>query len=251
MEFPLFLDEVLRRDRHRVENLVVLARVGSTNSLARRMAGECLCESGRLVPSLVVAFEQTAGRCRHGRSWASPAGAGVYATYVLPVAGCEEVETLPFLAAVGLCHALNRHLQPPACRLRWPDELVVGDRMIGGLALEVLAADEEPAAALLSFVVKPSAASLAPLSRRPPELAAFLWDLVDGLTAELAHLGDGPYAVACYRRLSAHRAGDHLRCRLGEEELEGTFRGFDRRGCLRLACDGRERRLSAREALEA
>lgn len=259
MEFRHFLDDVLRCAHGTVENLVVLCQVGSTNGLARRIADDSLADCGRLLPVLVVAFEQRAGRGRRGRRWVSPPGAGIYATYILPLPEGRGLATLPLLAGVGLCRALNRHLEARRCRLKWPNDLLVGGRKIGGLLIELLTPNGEPGAALVGFGVNHAeaeaeppargATSLGRESRRPPRLAALLWDLVAGLTAELAHFGDEGYATAEYAGLSAHRAGDRLRCRLGGEVVEGTFRGFDSRGFLRLACGGRERLLSAGELL--
>ena len=61
---------------------------------------------------LFLAFEQTAGRGRLGRSWSSPAGQGVYASRMLTVEP-ERLQTLPLLVGVGLCRALDPHLPTP------------------------------------------------------------------------------------------------------------------------------------------
>ena len=50
--------------------------------------------------------------------------------------------------------------------------------------------------------------------------------LVEGVEAELAHLGDAAYAVESYRPLSIHRPGDRIFCRFGDTVVEGTFVGF-------------------------
>lgn len=260
MEFAAFLDALLRVRLLPVENVVVLAKVDSTNTLARRLATDCLAESHCLHPGLVVAFEQTAGKGRRGRRWESPPGAGVYATYLLPLTDRRDLATLPLLAGVGLCRVLNRLLGVGRCRLKWPNDLVVGERKLGGLLIELHAAEDEAGAAVIGFGVNCSqgegelpletATSLRLAGARRHAPAEILWDLVEGLTAELARLGDEVYAAAEYARLSAHSEGDRLCCRLGGELVEGTFSGFDSRGFLRLRVhDGRERLLSAGEVL--
>lgn len=241
------------------ENLVLLARVGSTNSLARRIANECLEECGRLYPALVVAYEQVAGRGRQGNRWASPAGRGLYATLLRPVAEPEFLQTLPLLAAVGLCRGLNRHLGGAACRLKWPNDLLVEGRKIGGLLIESLSLGDGTVTALIGFGINhdqgleelpgPNATSLRVAAGSPPGLGELARDLVRALKGELDHAGDQAYAVAQYEDLSLHRPGDRLRCRLAEEEVEGTFLGFDSRGFLRLETAGRERLLPAGEVL--
>ena len=70
-------------------------------------------------------------------------------------------------------------------------------------------------------------------------------------TTQLDHLGDAGYAARLYAEHSLHRPGDRLRCHAGEETVEGTFLGFDRRGFLRLEVAGREMQLAAGEVATA
>lgn len=253
-------------------NLVMLPRVPSTNALGRRMARDYFAEGVTPPPALLVAWEQTGGRGRRGRSWASPPGRGVYASLMTPVADAERLHTLPLLAAVALCRAVDRHLPEggPRCRLKWPNDLLVvdggeGGRKLGGVLIEIERGEDGEVAAVIGFGInhRPApevaavagarrAVALADESPDPPSLAVLVRDLADSLTAELAHLGDEAYAAREYQALSAHRPGDRLSCRDGERTVEGTFLGFDRRGFLRLrpvAGGGSELRLAAGEVL--
>jgi len=253
-------------------NLVVLPCVPSTNALGRRLARDYFAEGLTPPPTLLVAWEQTAGRGRRGRSWASPPGRGVYASLVAPVAGAERLHTLPLLAAVALCRAVDRYLPAggPRCRLKWPNDLLLvggldGGRKLGGLLIETERGEDGETAAVIGFGVNHlpapeiesavdgrGVAALAAESPAPPSLAVLVRDLTSSLEAELAHLGDEAYAAREYQALSTHRAGDRLRCRDGERTVEGVFLGFDRRGFLRLrsaAGEGGELRLAAGEVL--
>jgi len=279
MGFVGFLDELLSLHAagpaRLPANLVVLPRIGSTNALGRRIAREYFAEAQSPPPTLLVAWEQTAGRGRRGRTWTSPAGRGVYATLVTPLPAAEELHTLPLLAAVGLCRAADRHLPGggPRCRLKWPNDLLLvdgrGGRKLGGLLIECEHGEEGAAAAVIGFGVNHRSApeveavaeaggrggrvaALAAESPEPPSLAELVRDLGAALTAELEHLGDEAYAAREYQALSAHRPGDTLRCRDGERTVDGVFLGFDRRGFLRLrpAAGGEgELRLAAGEVL--
>lgn len=284
MGFAGYLHELLRLQAESPgrlpANLVVLPSIPSTNAIGRRIARDYLAEGQVPPPSLVVAWEQTAGRGRRGRAWASPAGRGVYASLVIPLAGDDGLQTLPLLAAVGLCRAAGRHLPEagPGCRLKWPNDLLVGaleagGRKLGGLLIEIERGDEggpvavigvgvnyraapEVAAAIASGggAALPAAA-LADESPRPPSLAELARDLAAALLAELEHLGDEGYAAREYQALSAHSPGERMRCRDGERTVEGVFLGFDRRGFLRLrpepgtAGGERELRLAVGEVL--
>jgi BirA family biotin operon repressor/biotin-[acetyl-CoA-carboxylase] ligase len=256
------------------ENLVVLSSTVSTNSVARGMASDFESEGLALVPTLVLALEQTGGRGRQGRTWSSPRGRGVYATLAQPYAEAELLPALPLLVGVGLCRALAPHL-PHGCRLKWPNDLLVpngdgasgggGGRKIGGVLIEARVQPEEGCVAIIGFGVNhgqrrdelPEGATSLLVERDGgapgPGLADLTWELVAGVEAELAHAGDLPYAVAAYRSLSIHRPGDPLLWRAGEQEVAGTFTGFDDMGRLRLqpAGGGEPMVLSAGEVIES
>ena len=74
--------------------------------------------------------------------------------------------------------------------------------------------------------------------------------LIESVLAEIARAGDMGYAQRAYQELTVHHSGDVVRCRIAHEDLEGVFLGFDERGFLRLAVDGRERRVASGEIVE-
>lgn len=261
------LDRARPEGERHPENLVVIHRVASTNQLARSIVADYETEAQDLHPLLILAFEQSGGRGRQGRSWTSPEGKGVYATRVLSMRDPELLQSLPMLAGLGLCRALSPHLPLP-CRLKWPNDLVVdtaeGRRKIGGILIEALVHPGEGAAAIIGFGVNHShgaedlpdlpetATSLRRLGGPGAEisLGALTWDLVTGLERELAHLDDLAYAVESYRGLSVHQPGDPISCRIGEQVVEGTFLGFDERGRLRLDRGGEEILVASGEVIE-
>ncbi|MDP9121740.1 MAG: biotin--[acetyl-CoA-carboxylase] ligase [Acidobacteriota bacterium] len=271
MEFPRHVAELERRrplsSPRALDNLVVLSSVPSTNLLAKGIALDYETEGLALLPLLILAWEQSAGRGRQGRSWSSPAGRGVYATLVVPVADPGLLGGLPLLVGTGLCRALAPHLTAP-CRLKWPNDLLVdadpGDasrrRKIGGILIESLIRPGEPPVALVGFGVNhgqeqeelpPGATSLHLQGNDRVTLADLTWDLVGAVERELEHLGDTAYAVASYRELIVHRPGERLVCQAGGEVIEGRFLGIGELGHLRIDCGGRERTLAAGEVIES
>ncbi len=263
MDFDHYVEGLARRrDRRGPENLVVLPRVGSTNLLARTIIAEYQSEPQTLFPLLVLALEQTGGRGRQGRSWSSPRGKGVYGTRVVNVGDPAFLQTLPLLIGIGLCGALSRHLPSP-CRLKWPNDLLVetgeGNKKIGGILIEASVRPGEETLAIVGFGVNylhgtgdlpETATSLVLLGGGVVSLVDLTWDLVEGIEAELAHLGDPAYAVESYRALSVHRPGDRIVCRMAETTVEGTFVGFDDAGRLLLESEGRRIAVAAGEVIE-
>jgi BirA family biotin operon repressor/biotin-[acetyl-CoA-carboxylase] ligase len=253
------LARALRRSPEiEVENLVVAASIDSTNTLARRLVDEAWTAVGPGPEALIVALEQTAGRGRQGRSWASRRGLGIYATLVLAV-GERELQTLPLLVGVGLARALGE-LGCPA-RLKWPNDIQVGGRKLGGILIESISRNaSRTSAAIVGFGVNhghaadelptPTSISLRQVLDPPPPFELVVAALVGRVLREIRRAGDAEYARRAYEAMTVHRAGDTLRCRIAHEDLEGVFLGFDERGFLRLAVDGRERRVASGEIVE-
>lgn len=100
-------------------------RVDTTQTLA----------AGRPAWSAVVAGQQTAGRGQATRTFTSDPG-GLYVTAVLPYAG-DPLETRGFALAVGWAlRASLRGMGLKDLRLRWPNDLMVGPRKVGGILVE-------------------------------------------------------------------------------------------------------------------
>jgi BirA family biotin operon repressor/biotin-[acetyl-CoA-carboxylase] ligase len=252
-----------RSASHSTVDLVVLQHTASTNSLAKSVALDYQDNGIDLLqPVLLLAYAQTGGRGRHGRTWVSPEGSGVYATLLLPVADIRQLLSLPLLVGVGLCRGLDIHLKHP-CRLKWPNDLLVDRddgtkrRKVGGILIESLIRPGEPVAACIGFGVNlgpgqdlpETATSVEAEGGAGVSLATLTWDLVEGLERELAHLGNSPYAIDTYRSHSIHKVGDHLVCQIESGTVEGTFLGFDEQGLLRLGRPEGELRLTAGEVM--
>ena len=103
----------------------VLARIDSTNSELMRRA-----RSGRMEPVLLVAGQQTAGRGRLGRGWFGSVGASLTFSLGLPLAPADW-SGLSLAVGVGLAECLH-----PQVQLKWPNDLWVNDRKLGGILIE-------------------------------------------------------------------------------------------------------------------
>jgi len=103
----------------------VLRELDSTNSELMRRA-----RAGRTEPVLLVAEQQTAGRGRMGRGWQSAAGESLTFSLGLPLA---PADWSGLSLAVGTSVADSLH---PAVRLKWPNDLWLHDRKLGGILIE-------------------------------------------------------------------------------------------------------------------
>lgn len=107
--------------------------VESTNQIAADAA-----RAGRDSGFVVVAEVQTGGRGRLGRQWVSPPRAGLTLSMLLrPEAPVAQWPWLLGLVAVAAATALQDRTEVDV-RLKWPNDLVVDGRKLGGLLGEVV-----------------------------------------------------------------------------------------------------------------
>jgi BirA family transcriptional regulator, biotin operon repressor / biotin---[acetyl-CoA-carboxylase] ligase len=101
----------------------------STNERARELA-----VAGAASGTLVTAAEQTAGRGRRGRQWTAPAGKAVLCSAVLSPLDARHA-LLPLAAPLAVCQAAES-LAPVQCRVKWPNDVWVGERKLAGILIE-------------------------------------------------------------------------------------------------------------------
>src|SRR3954452_1885230 len=112
----------------------VLAETGSKNADVAEAA-----RAGVREGLVVVAEQQLAGRGRRDRQWVSPPRAGLTLSVLLRPGGDvpqRHWSWLPLLAGVALREAVERRAELDA-RLKWPNDLLVGDAKCAGILAEV------------------------------------------------------------------------------------------------------------------
>ena len=123
----------------------VLPQVDSTNSelMRRCRAGSLAALSNSALGSpeapeaiLLVAEHQNAGRGRLGRPWQSQAGASLTFSLGLPLRPANW-SGLSLAVGVSLAESLEpANGQPPTLQLKWPNDLWLGQRKLGGILVE-------------------------------------------------------------------------------------------------------------------
>ena len=240
-------------------NLIVFESVDSTNQVAKQIAREFTDEGLKPPPSLVVALGQEKGRGRLGRSWNSPLRGGVYASLILPFDRRDLLQKLPLAVPVGLCSSLNNLLEG-RCGLKWPNDLVVEGRKLGGVLVESQLREDNVDTAIVGFGVNHRtvedealeglATSIEDLTEGKTDLHQLTAELVESVVQAVQELREGRSFVEDFRELSVHQEGDHLKVRLANRHLEGTFVGFSFEGHLKIRVDGEEISLPAAEIVD-
>ena len=123
-----------------VVRVVCLDEVDSTNNYAKKLA-----VAGAQHGTLVAADKQTAGRGRHGHTFESPAGTGLYMSLILrPSVDAEHFQMITIADAVAVCLALEELY--PASRgqlgIKWVNDVFYRGRKVTGILTEAVSSFE-------------------------------------------------------------------------------------------------------------
>ncbi|MBQ7322784.1 MAG: biotin--[Clostridia bacterium] len=186
----------------------VYDELDSTNSEAKRRA-----RAGDRRPTLILAESQSGGRGRMGRSFFSPAGAGIYMTYLWhPDAAAIDAVSVTTAASVAVLRAL---LTLPALHgrelgIKWVNDVYLDGKKVCGILTEAVT---DPASGRVTSVLVGIGINVLPTAF-PPELADIATAIggdVDRSTLAAAVLREllniqkdpDPYAhMACYKAYS-------------------------------------------------
>lgn len=190
-----------------------LETCGSTNDAVRGLAA-----AGAPEGTVVVAGEQTAGRGTKGRSWHSPPGLGLYASFLLRPAS-EGIALLPIAAGIAARDAVEAS-HGLAARLLWPNDIVFDGRKLGGVLCESSTAGGLLELAILGIGIN--------VNHGPEDFPAELRETAISLGEALGRRADSlllldALLAAVDSRLSALARGD----------VAGLVRAFNDRSALR------------------
>jgi BirA family biotin operon repressor/biotin-[acetyl-CoA-carboxylase] ligase len=128
------------RARRKLRSLQVLLQTDSTNS---RLLAVTDLPAGRA--DVCLAEHQSAGRGRRGREWLAPFGGGICLSlsWTFPEPP-PQLGALSLAVGVALLRALGSH-GATGVRLKWPNDVLVKERKLGGILCELRAEAGGPA----------------------------------------------------------------------------------------------------------
>ena len=220
----------------------------STNTELAQRASEGAAEG-----LAIVADEQTAGRGRLQRAWSSPRGAGLYFSILLrPAIPQNYWPLITFMAALAVGDAL-REAAGVRTDIKWPIDLLSGERKICGILSEAI---DTPAgrAVILGIGVNLTE------NAYPPELAnvatsvsdamgcaadreQILTALLDALSRWYSRLDEPGQIVDAWSNRSSFAIGKLVQVSNGDEVWQGTTSGVEPDGALRLRTTSGEIKL--------
>lgn len=232
----------------------VLAESPSTNAVVATRA-----RAGEPEGLVLVAEHQTAGRGRLDRVWVTPPRSALTLSVLLTPAAVPPARWpwLPLLTGVAVATAVRRVAGVHA-RLKWPNDVLVEERKLAGILVELVEGPSGPAAVVgvgLNVSTRadelpvPTATSLAAVGvdvDRSVLLAEVLRELGSTYDAWRAVSGDASKGLsATYTELSA-TVGETVRVELpGGEQVTGKVRRIDAGGRLVVGSGPGTRTLGA------
>jgi BirA family biotin operon repressor/biotin-[acetyl-CoA-carboxylase] ligase len=243
LDAELIREGVSKALRSRLRHLEVAWSVGSTNTvlLERAAPPEGACD-------VALAEFQSAGRGRRGRLWLAPPGGAVCLSVSWTFAQMpRDVGSLSLAIGVCVLRALGR-LGVADLRLKWPNDVLLGEAKLGGILIELRAEAAGPACAVIGIGLNVAlgagliaaiaaqggeAADLAAPGTTRPSRNAIAGHVIDACIDGLLHFErEGLRAF-----MDEWRHHDALRGRAvtvlnGEERTRGLARGVDLSGAL-------------------
>ncbi len=221
-------------------NLLYLTQTPSTQNVARAEAERDAPEG-----TAVLAEEQTGGRGRLGRSWVSPAGKNLYLTLVMrPPA--KHLRILSIVAPLAMAEALEE-AAGLTCRIKWPNDVLVGGRKIAGVLIETDLAGAAVKYALVGMGVnvnfdaaaESEIADIATSVRRELGRGSREEVLAALLNAFEERYTDAQEGDAAFRawRSRLETLGQRVRATLGQRVEEGVAEDVDAQGSLLIRRD--------------
>ena len=202
---------------------------------------------------VAVADYQSAGRGRLGRRWIAPPGRSLLASILFrPALPAERLHLLTVAVALAAADACIE-LAGVDAALKWPNDLLIGDRKVAGILAESIVCDDGGRAVVVGIGI-----NVEWPSDLPEEIAATATalNLASGQSVDREELlvlllrgldqryPPTPGLVEEFRRRCT-TLGQRVRVDTGGDVLEGTATDVDGDGLLVLQTDdGAERKLA-------
>lgn len=233
----------------------------STNSKAAELAAQ-----GGSEGIVVVTDNQTAGRGRLTRPWISPSGVNIYMSTVLrPEMPPKDATILTLLAGVATASAL-RECTGVNVLLKWPNDLFVGSKKLGGILTEIRAVPDRIQFAVVGIginvnyhvaymppAIRGIATSLAHEAGNCFSRSLILTEILRSLDkwlAVLKHEGKAPI-ITEWLKLSC-TIGRSVSVSAGNTTVRGVAQGVDNEGFLVVRLnDGTLRKVFAGDVTHA
>ncbi len=201
----------------------------------------------------VVARQQSEGRGRHGRTWISDKDAGLYFSVILrPTIENKFLPLITLMTAVVVYDVLVElsELKPD---IKWANDVHINERKIAGILAEMTETERGPAIVVGIGInlkssnfppeLKDSATSIEEATWLRTDYEKLLKKLTEKLAFyyQILQSENGAEQIRCeWARRSSYNEGKSVSVKLTGESFEGTTRGIEENGALRVETESGE-----------
>ncbi|MCU1759205.1 bifunctional biotin--[acetyl-CoA-carboxylase] ligase/biotin operon repressor BirA [Pseudomonas sp. 14P_8.1_Bac3] len=233
--------------------ILVLDSIDSTNAEALRAI-----ERGQTAPFLVLAERQTSGRGRRGRKWVSPFAENIYCSLVLRIeGGMRQLEGLSLVVGLAVMQAL-RVSGVSGAGLKWPNDVLVGQKKIAGILLELVGDPADVCHVVLGVGINVNMQMTEEVDQQWTSMRLESGQAFDRnrLVAQLGQMLQAylsRHQVEGFSAIQAEWEQNHLwqgravSLIAGVNQIDGEVLGIDSQGALRLKVGGVEKIFSGGE----
>lgn len=235
------------------KNLVFVPECHSTNSLAVQLSQQQVQPEG----TVVITDHQTAGRGQRGNGWEANPGENLTFSVIVNPAFLKVVDqfNLTIITSLAVCDYLHDRLNT-SIKIKWPNDVMVGPKKICGILIENSLSGENLQSSVLGIGLNvnqelfklTSPTSMRQITGRWYELGnEFEW-LLEKLEIRYMQLKSGQENSARREYLKHLYWINEKRIFASHtSEFEGTIRGVDEQGRLKIEADGREAAFDLKE----
>ena len=250
---PDLLNEYLTSAGLSPPSLEVYRVATSTNDIVmdkflRGSKKDCLC----------LAEAQTKGKGRRGRTWVSPFGRNVYMSYGFTFkSDMSRLDGLSVAVGIEVAESLTR-VGLTRVGLKWPNDLVLDQKKLGGILVEMAPADNDSIAVVVGLGVnlklslgdselidQPHAVVGDSIKIPRNRLISNLALAVIFAVRKFSERGFVDYKSK-WNRFNSH-AGAFLRLQRADQSITGIDKGIDAKGNLVLDINGKEKVFNSGE----
>lgn len=234
-------------------SVLIFDSIDSTNAEALRAI-----QREEPAPFLVLAERQTEGRGRRGRKWVSPFAENIYYSLVLRIeGGMRQLEGLSLVVGLAVLQTL-RESGIQNAGLKWPNDLLVGQKKIAGILLELVGDPADVCHVVLGIGINVNMQSADEVDQLWTSMKLESGRSFDRNTL-VAFLGEtlqsylNRHKVGGFTAIQSEWEQNHLwqgravSLTAGANQIEGEVLGIDSQGALRLKVGGVEKVFSGGE----
>jgi BirA family transcriptional regulator, biotin operon repressor / biotin---[acetyl-CoA-carboxylase] ligase len=230
-------------------HMYLFESVTSTNDALRHFA-----RAGAEEGTVVLAEQQTAGRRHGGLPWFSPPGVNLYASVLFrPALMARDVPLFALIASLALADVART--EGARAATRWPNDVVIDGRKVGGALVEYATVGDRVTHVILGVGINlnvdeadlraaldEAATGATTLTRalgRAVDRNRFAARLLGALESRLLlYVERGPAAVREAWLAADGVGGAPVEVTTGAGRLQGCIRGVDADGCLVIDAAG-------------